>query len=296
MMPSDEALELLDGMVELQTIDATSAATSSDIMHSLDIPDLASFAKWLRELVDSDYVRKRSPKSIQETVAYYVNIPMFRRLLEKLDLAGETISVAREAKLDNAVTDFKLFEQRVMLALYRAWQDGNSPTTFAKALDAAGIQWEQGWLVRVHDSLRSKGFVEGPANRRIEEMTFGSLTAEGLQYVEDNLSPYDTSDEKVEPTGGIDSSTWTGLPKTFVLTDEKRISIVRALDTVEHALPNSEATQHDQAQARAYVLAAKALLEAPHPEPELAWQLIGRANSLAGIASLFITIIALFLR
>jgi hypothetical protein len=107
------------------------------------------------------------------------------------------------------VNDFRDFERATMLALYRAWQDGTPIISLAKALLQLdpNIQWQRGWLVRAHDGLRSKGFLEGPANRRIEEMTVGSLTAAGLQYVEDHFS-----DAERYPEGGrpeIDSTVTT---------------------------------------------------------------------------------------
>ena len=106
----------------------------------------------------------------------------------------------------------------------------------------------------------------------------------------------DQKNESEISSPAYDSASWTGLPKSFVLTDERRSAIVRELDAVEQILPTSDVTQHDQAQARAYIVAAKTLLEAPEPESELAWQLIGKANNLAGIASLLVSLIALFLK
>jgi hypothetical protein len=100
--------------------------------------------------------------------------------------------------------------------------------------------------------------------------------------------------DEPQVTTNYESSSWTGLPSDFLLTEDKRAAIVRGLDVAADSLQDTSASQHDQAQARAYIISAKALLEAPEPDPDLAWQLIGRANNLAGIAALFVSIIALF--
>lgn len=82
---------------------------------------------------------------------------------------------------------FRDFENGILLGLYRAWQDGREMVPLGNVAGANNLDYERGWLVRVHDSLSSKGFIAGPPNRRIEEMTLARLTADGLLYVEDNL-------------------------------------------------------------------------------------------------------------
>jgi hypothetical protein len=90
------------------------------------------------------------------------------------------------------------------------------------------------------------------------------------------------------------SSDWTGLPSAFELTEEKRQKLVRELELADEQLAGLGLGQATQAQARAYFVAARILAEAPEPPADLIWNIIGRANSLAGIASLLISIIALF--
>lgn len=99
---------------------------------------------------------------------------------------------------------------------------------------------------------------------------------------------------EVLPEGlSVDSAAWTGLPSTFVFTEEKRealISLLVAAEShVEQLKDNSQ-----KAQARAYILAAKQLADAPDPPVDLIWDIVQRASNLSGIASLFISIIALF--
>ncbi|MBV8972172.1 MAG: hypothetical protein JO290_07760 [Sphingomonadaceae bacterium] len=82
---------------------------------------------------------------------------------------------------------YRDFENQLLVGLYRAWQDGRDLVPFGRVVADQGLEFERGWLVRAHDSLTSKGYVQGPANRRNEEMTIGRLTADGMLFVEDNL-------------------------------------------------------------------------------------------------------------
>ena len=92
----------------------------------------------------------------------------------------------------------------------------------------------------------------------------------------------------------VDSSKWTGLPADFALTEQRAESLISMLSDVERALDSIGADNSEKAMARAYIVAAKALADAPDPPVDIIWELINRANSLAGIASLFVSVIALF--
>ena len=93
----------------------------------------------------------------------------------------------------------------------------------------------------------------------------------------------------------IDSRKWTGFPANFQLTPDKQKALAKELDLAELALANPEITQELQAQGRAYIIAIRALADAPDPPTDLIWEMVNRANSLAGIASLFVSILGLFL-
>jgi len=190
------------------------------------------------------------------------------------------------------VTAYRDFVDQLLVQLYK--ENEGAPgqyTRFNDAARSAGLSPRRDWVLRFTEEVEGNGYAQvskhlgNPADWHVR------IKARGLEYVEEVLGVVERS------TGGdvpVDSSSWTGLPANFQLSETKRASIVRALDLLEDELPTSTASQHDQAQARAYVIAARALLEAPDPEPELAWQLIGRANNLAGIASLLVSIIGLF--
>jgi hypothetical protein len=94
------------------------------------------------------------------------------------------------------VSDFRAFQNRVMLEMYRSWLNGSGLVSIGRVLKEAGVEWERGWLVRVHESLKQEGYLEGPANRRNEEMTAGALTPRGLLYVEEHILPKEQIDQK----------------------------------------------------------------------------------------------------
>lgn len=91
-----------------------------------------------------------------------------------------------------------------------------------------------------------------------------------------------------------DSSAWTGLPKGFQLTDDKRAELIHLLHSAEGSLDALTVSNSEKAQARAFVTAARNLADAPDPPADLIWEIVNRANYLSGIASLFVAIIALF--
>ena len=95
-------------------------------------------------------------------------------------------------------------------------------------------------------------------------------------------------------TEQVDSSAWTGIPSQFVLNEVRKAELSTLLIKAERDLDNLGAGNSEKAMARAYIVAAKALADAPDPPVDIIWDLIGRANNLAGIASLFVSIIALF--
>ena len=99
---------------------------------------------------------------------------------------------------------------------------------------------------------------------------------------------------ELAPPSGVDSSAWTGLPKHGRLSAEAVDSLQRTLSDVEKALDESGASNAEKSQARAYVIAIRALAEAPDPPADIIWQIIARANSAAGIAAFFVAVIGLF--
>lgn len=130
--------------------------------------------------------------------------------------------------------------------------------------------------------------------------------AEALEAAEERLSTVGdkegdskigtAQDEVVDfpLSGAMDSSSWTGLPTNFELTQQLQKRLVSDLDRVEAALADAAISQDERSQARAYIIAMRVLAEAPEPQTDLIWEMLGRVNQLAGVASLFVSIVALF--
>ena len=92
----------------------------------------------------------------------------------------------------------------------------------------------------------------------------------------------------------IDSSQWTGVPSRNALNEERSAKLVRFLDEAEQQIADLLLGQEERAQARAFIVASRVLAEAPEPPADLIWILLQRLNNIAGIASLFISMMALF--
>jgi hypothetical protein len=90
------------------------------------------------------------------------------------------------------------------------------------------------------------------------------------------------------------SFAWTGLPSNFQLTQEIQARLVNDLDRADAALATATVSQDERSQARAYIIAMRVLAEAPEPQADLIWEILGRANQISGIASLFVSIMGLF--
>jgi len=97
----------------------------------------------------------------------------------------------------------------------------------------------------------------------------------------------------VEPSA-IDSSTWTGRSTVRQLDEARRVKLVALIESAEKNVEEAELGNFERSQALSYIVAIKALAEAPEPPSDLIWELASRANNLAGVAALFVSIIGLF--
>lgn len=170
---------------------------------------------------------------------------------------------------------------------------------------AYGLDWKIIWADNFISEIRTHNFarvywVDGPP---LEQ--YVSIGAAGVLWVENSLRENLASFLKNHGAvyhgeipevvkGSIDSALWTGLRSNKVVALEKRDELVRLLVKAERDLDALSGTNSEKGMARAYIVAARVLAEAPEPPEDLIWELVGRANSLAGVASLFVSIIALF--
>lgn len=80
----------------------------------------------------------------------------------------------------------------------------------------------------------------------------------------------------------------------LTIEEGMRERILAEVAKTQTAVDRFDAGNIEKAQAKALLNAIQALAEAPEPPADLIWELLQRANNIAGIASLFIAIIALF--
>jgi hypothetical protein len=85
------------------------------------------------------------------------------------------------------------------------------------------------------------------------------------------------------------------LPEGFVFSEIIRIRLVSELEKAEIQIESAVLDNEIKSQARGYLVAARILAEMPEPPTSMIWELVSRANALAGIASLIVSVIALFL-
>ena len=226
------------------------------------------------------------------------------------------------------------FSERFLIACYRLASENSEILRSGEVLDEYDLEPNDGWVYRVLEAWRAKGLIRGKGTMGSETEQPIFLTGEGFEQAErllargvrvprrrlqvvvspatgepvlqvstdqtdlpENVRVIDTSlpvlaSEKADVR--VDSSSWTGLPTGFEIDAVRRDTLIAAISSAERQLDELGASNHEKAQARAYIVAIRALAEAPEPPADLIWELANRANSLAGIASLFVSIIALF--
>jgi hypothetical protein len=215
--------------------------------------------------------------------------------------------------------DFAGRIDELMETVRSRWSGGFDASNFQDALDvlrrvggASRSEQFNSAFVRV-DRRGALGNLRARANPRFDPKKalpslweFGQFGEEWLKSVwsvgdtgvlteqQASTEAAETAHVDIEANSHHNSSLWTGLPGDFVLNQGKQQELVSLLRAAESELDTLTIANSDKAQARAYILAARELSEAPDPPVDLIWEIIGRGNSIAGIASLFVAIIALF--
>lgn len=226
------------------------------------------------------------------------------------------------------------FSEQFLIACYRLASENSEILRSGEVLDEYELEPNEGWVYRVLEAWRSKGLIRGKGTMGSEREQPIFLAGEGFEQAERLLArgvrvPRPRLRVAVSPATGepvlevsadqaglpesvrvidtnsaplaseksavrVDSSSWTGLPTGFELDAVRREGLISAISSAERQLDDLGASNQEKAQARAYIVAIRALAEAPEPPVDLIWELVNRANSIAGIASLFVSIIALF--
>jgi hypothetical protein len=194
-------------------------------------------------------------------------------------------------------------------ALLRALHDaaerfGPDYITFEQAAKIAGVSLTPNWIARFVEDAEISGFAQVTKHLGPRETWQVRIRAAGSSFVESMVErqpdwgwvaeePKDIAQpgrETPQPPA-IDSASWTGRP---TLPPENRERLAVSLRAAERSLDVIQAGNAEKAQARAYIIAALALAEAPEPQDDLIWEIVSRANKLSGIAALFVSIVGLF--
>jgi microcompartment protein CcmK/EutM len=202
---------------------------------------------------------------------------------------------------------FSTFIELFVAALYNETQLERRPEfRVGEILDRYNLVLEPHWAKNFFSDHTLSSLVDTRRHLGPLRQQYVSLSSEGVRWVEEELGDnvasfleqlgaiHNSHGEKVDERQAIDGSSWTGLPSEFRLTDQKRESLITMLQGAELALDSLGAGNSEKAMARAYIVAARTLADAPDPPVDIIWEILNRANSLAGIASLFVSIIALF--
>ncbi|MEG3083621.1 hypothetical protein U1707_08205 [Sphingomonas sp. PB2P12] len=224
------------------------------------------------------------------------------------------------------------FAEKLLIALYQESEAGRSDQRFEDMLAKYGLPKNAKWLERLTEEWKANGFVNVDAFIGSPLLWYAEIAGAGMRYIESKFRSKDGVGELLAPLPALpegeeiltfgsgeplqfengeyltvtapppetmppktyDSSDWTGLPSQFVLTEQKNAKLVALLENAERELDSVGAGNQEKAMARAYIVAARCLADAPEPPVDLIWEIINRANNLAGVASLLVSIIALF--
>jgi hypothetical protein len=182
-----------------------------------------------------------------------------------------------------------LDDQRSILRFLaeRVDQGSERYCTLRTLRNGAGLSGTDSYLRAIIDDLEIAGYVNTRQAYKAEGGRFFQISAKGFDLVESGEDPVSGS--------SLAGGAWKRLPSNFVLSEGKRDRLTTALAVAESKLDELGASNTERAQARAYIVAAQALTSAPDPSPDLIWEILNRANALAGVASLFVSLLALFM-
>ena len=185
-------------------------------------------------------------------------------------------------------------EEIVLRALFEFVQTSSGFLTAESIVSLLGGGFTESRVSMALRVLGGAGFVQARHNA-IKGSSY-EISDSGYEAVEEDrqLRRDDPSENVADvlPTA-ISSSSWTG--RTNLDLDEiRKARLLQLLAKAESDIPAMALSNEDSAQGLAYIQAIKVLTEAPDPPDDLIWELINRANSIAGIAALFVSIIGLF--
>jgi hypothetical protein len=129
------------------------------------------------------------------------------------------------------------------------------------------------------DDLEFRGLAVG-RNQPSKGKTLYQITARGIDVIQRDPSI-------------VESRNWTGLEATEAWNDEKLRSVLAEINRVDRIIDTLSLSNEQASQVRAYIAAAKIIAESPRPDVDIISALLTKASELAGIAALFVSLIAL---
>ena len=160
---------------------------------------------------------------------------------------------------------YTYFERKLLVAAYYSLNQVEDDSVVVRDVTARYFFDDKPkWFLSALSHFIEKGWsTEQLVHGNIDEQRI-ELSAEGLREAE-RLIEADAVKLELKEGGPqrIDSSAWTGLPSKFELTAQRREALQRAVAIAEADLSSLGADNETIAQARAYIVAIRALSDAP---------------------------------
>ena len=205
----------------------------------------------------------------------------------------------REAEIEEALSDYivksltpynanKFLEyERMARVLFEDLLDANVVTIKDTALSGRYFKFETDKF----QSFRTKYLVADPFFREGKDV--------GERYFPDAFDAIEravVAGETIQaslPDESTNQQLSSGPDLQFFQKESRKAEFVAATNKSLEQVEDAKLSNAEKAQARGYLVAAKALAETPDPPADLIWTVLERANSVAGIASFFVSLLAL---
>ncbi|GAA0461641.1 MULTISPECIES: hypothetical protein [Sphingomonas] len=190
------------------------------------------------------------------------------------------------------MSNYTDFENAFLVAAYQFTEEAGEEYIVSSDIVLRGaLSPKANWIGRAISGFSDSGYARNVHfNGNDDDVSF-ELTASGVRQAEKLLNGLAASEVQSDDVA-VKSASWTGVPST--LSWKQREQLLTLLKEVEEEIDGLPLSNSARTQIRSYVSAARELAEAPEPQVDLIWEILNRANAMAGIASLFVSVISLF--
>jgi hypothetical protein len=183
---------------------------------------------------------------------------------------------------------FTVFEQELLVAAYYASNILEKQTVTLEEIGKLfRFDFDRRWVVNALSDYWANGLSK-------EQLFHGAVEAQRIWLTGDGLRRAEYLIGSGIRPSRLDAAAAAPSSGQSILTEEQREAVLREVLVAERQILAADLSNLERSQAQAFVAAIRALAEAPEPPKDLIWEIISRANSLAGIAGLFVAIAALF--